>query len=56
MKKWMFLVISLTLAVILAACGKNESNSKVMTDEAAEPFTIGVIPVQTEGAMESAIV
>jgi phosphonate transport system substrate-binding protein len=41
--------------VILAACGKNESNSKVMTDEAAEPFTIGVIPVQTEGAMESAI-
>lgn len=56
MKKWMFLAISLTLAVILAACGKNESNSKVVTDdEAAEPFTIGVIPVQTEGAMESAI-
>lgn len=55
MKKWMFLAISFTLAVILAACGKNESNSKVMTDEVAEPFTIGVIPVQTEGAMESAI-
>lgn len=56
MKKWIFLAISLTFAVILTACGDTESKSNDTKEEAAaKPFTIGVIPVQTEGEMESAM-
>ncbi|MBB6452432.1 phosphonate transport system substrate-binding protein [Salirhabdus euzebyi] len=57
MRKWGFLLFSLTILFILSACGtENENNNG--TDEGSnteEAFSIGVIPAQTEGAMDGAM-
>ncbi|WP_409300250.1 phosphate/phosphite/phosphonate ABC transporter substrate-binding protein [Peribacillus sp. SCS-155] len=60
MKKWLGFALTLCLIVMLAACGDNnkteENNSGEKKNEGtSEAFTIGVIPVQTEGAMEGAM-
>jgi phosphonate transport system substrate-binding protein len=61
MKKLILTVFTVCLTIILAACGANESaepkestDSKNKTEE-TDTFTIGVIPVQSEGAMENAM-
>ncbi|GLB61294.1 phosphate/phosphite/phosphonate ABC transporter substrate-binding protein [Cytobacillus sp. NCCP-133] len=55
MKKLLLLVVILTL-MLLTACGGNESeNTKESKEKTGEAFTIGVIPVQTEGSMEGAM-
>ncbi|WP_188455543.1 phosphate/phosphite/phosphonate ABC transporter substrate-binding protein [Virgibacillus oceani] len=54
MKKGFIYVLFLSVVLLLSACGgKNGEQSGVETEQ--EPFTIGVIPVQTEGAMENAM-
>lgn len=58
MKKWNLLAFVLVLALILSACGnasEEESQNSGSTEEAKDAFTIGVIPVQTEGAMDTAM-
>ncbi|MCT2536005.1 phosphate/phosphite/phosphonate ABC transporter substrate-binding protein [Aquibacillus koreensis] len=45
MKQRMLAILLVLLTVILTACGEEET----------EPFTIGVIPAQTEGSMEGAM-
>jgi phosphonate transport system substrate-binding protein len=58
MKKFLMLLTIFSL-MLLSACSGNDSDSK-NTDEngkekSKETFTIGVIPVQTEGSMEAAM-
>lgn len=58
MKKWNLLAFVLVLALILSACGnasEEESSDSGSKDEAKDAFTIGVIPVQTEGEMDTAM-
>lgn len=56
MKKWNILYSSVLLAAFLSACGNSEEGSSTSeTEEQQEPFTIGVIPAQTEGEMEGAM-
>ncbi|WP_421378405.1 phosphate/phosphite/phosphonate ABC transporter substrate-binding protein [Bacillus salacetis] len=62
MKKSIFLTLLISLTLLIAACGNgnngnSEDNSNEGNNETAsgEAFTIGVIPVQTEGAMEGAM-
>ncbi|RIW37310.1 phosphate/phosphite/phosphonate ABC transporter substrate-binding protein [Bacillus salacetis] len=61
MKKNIFLTLLLSLSLLITACGSGNGNSgdnnSEGSNEAAgdEEFTIGVIPVQTEGAMEAAM-
>ncbi|MGD6877784.1 phosphate/phosphite/phosphonate ABC transporter substrate-binding protein [Bacillus infantis] len=56
MKKWLMTAAAFTLIMILAACGSEEgTEQKENGTNNEEAFTIGVIPVQTEGAMETAM-
>ncbi|AGX04282.1 phosphate-binding protein of phosphonate ABC transporter [Bacillus sp. NRRL B-14911] len=58
MKKWLMTAAAFTLIMILAACGSEEGTEQKENsnnNEEEEAFTIGVIPVQTEGAMETAM-
>lgn len=57
MKKWNLLALLLCLTVILAACGSNSEEETSTSGGEAEKdaFTIGVIPVQTEGQMDTAM-
>ncbi|MGD6843296.1 phosphate/phosphite/phosphonate ABC transporter substrate-binding protein [Bacillus infantis] len=56
MKKWLMTAAAFTLIMILAACGSEEgTEQKENSTNNEEAFTIGVIPVQTEGAMETAM-
>ncbi|MCP1158403.1 phosphate/phosphite/phosphonate ABC transporter substrate-binding protein [Bacillus infantis] len=57
MKKWLMTAAVFTLIMILAACGSEEEGTeqKENSTNNEEAFTIGVIPVQTEGAMETAM-
>ncbi|MEN8699845.1 phosphate/phosphite/phosphonate ABC transporter substrate-binding protein [Bacillus infantis] len=57
MKKWLMTAAVFTLIMILAACGSEEEGTKQKENSTnnEEAFTIGVIPVQTEGAMETAM-
>jgi phosphonate transport system substrate-binding protein len=57
MKKWSILfALMLVLSLFLSACGSDDSKSSEQSAEGEkDTFTIGVIPVQTEGAMETAM-
>ncbi|MGI2328243.1 phosphate/phosphite/phosphonate ABC transporter substrate-binding protein [Planococcus sp. YIM B11945] len=57
MKKWSILfTLVLITAMFLSACGSEDSTSSEQGAEGEkDAFTIGVIPVQTEGAMETAM-
>lgn len=57
MKKWSILfAITLVLSIFLSACGSSEEESSgTGSEKEKETFTIGVIPVQTEGAMDTAM-
>ncbi|MDN7242337.1 phosphate/phosphite/phosphonate ABC transporter substrate-binding protein [Planococcus sp. N028] len=57
MKKWnVLLALTLVLALFLSACGSSESdNAEQGAEKEKEPFTIGVIPAQTEGEMNTAM-
>ena len=51
------IVLIVLLVSILTACGSNQQNNDQATDDKNEskPFTIGVIPVQTEGEIDEAM-
>ncbi|WP_226037321.1 phosphate/phosphite/phosphonate ABC transporter substrate-binding protein [Aquibacillus saliphilus] len=56
MKKWLIMIISLGFIVLLTACGEESEESEESKEgEESGPFTIGVIPAQSEGEMESAM-
>jgi phosphonate transport system substrate-binding protein len=56
MKKWIVLAFTLGLTLILSACGTaTNDNSDQTNKEKQDTFTIGVIPAQTEGAMDGAM-
>jgi phosphonate transport system substrate-binding protein len=63
MKKSIFLTMLISLSLFIAACGSNGNSNTNNSDgpekedktASSEAFTIGVIPVQTEGAMEEAM-
>ncbi|TLS35346.1 phosphate/phosphite/phosphonate ABC transporter substrate-binding protein [Pseudalkalibacillus caeni] len=63
MKKGFILTFIFAVLLALAACGGNNNNGEEASnssnntgdEEASGAFTIGVIPVQTEGAMEGAM-
>lgn len=58
LKKWSLLAIALVMALILSACGnasEDENAKSGSKEEAKDAFTIGVIPVQTEGEMDTAM-
>jgi phosphonate transport system substrate-binding protein len=54
MKKGFIYALFLSIILLLSACG-GESGNESGEETEQEPFTIGVIPVQTEGAMENAM-
>lgn len=53
MKTKTIYVLFLVLTLLLTACGSNTSDEN--ENEKEESFTIGVIPVQTVGEMETAM-
>ena len=56
MKKWSLTISVLLLALFLSACGDDSTeNESSTTADNEEPFTIGVIPAQTEGEMQTAM-
>lgn len=56
MKKWYATISVLFLALFLTACGNESTEEESSTaSENEEPFTIGVIPAQTEGEMQTAM-
>ncbi|MGM0847050.1 MAG: phosphate/phosphite/phosphonate ABC transporter substrate-binding protein [Bacillota bacterium] len=62
MKKSLFLTLLIFLSLTIAACGNtnqnsgnNENTGSTNEEAAADVFTIGVIPAQTEGSMENAM-
>jgi len=56
LKKWRLTGSMLLLALFLSACGNDSSENESSTaSENEEPFTIGVIPAQTEGEMQTAM-
>ncbi|TWT05278.1 phosphate/phosphite/phosphonate ABC transporter substrate-binding protein [Planococcus sp. CPCC 101016] len=56
MKKWISTISVLFLALFLAACGNDSTENESSTaSDNEEPFTIGVIPAQTEGEMQTAM-
>ncbi|RBP96307.1 phosphonate transport system substrate-binding protein [Cytobacillus firmus] len=56
MKKFLMLMTIFSL-LLLSACSENEADNKDGNgkEQSKETFTIGVIPVQTEGSMEAAM-
>lgn len=54
MKKVVLTISILLLILVLAACGEEENEEGQNLDE-QETFTIGVIPAQTEGEMDTAM-
>lgn len=52
MKKILFTISALILILVLAACGEENQESQ---EDQSTPFTIGVIPAQTEGEMQVAM-
>ncbi|MGE6368620.1 phosphate/phosphite/phosphonate ABC transporter substrate-binding protein [Planococcus kocurii] len=54
MKKWISTISALFLVLFLSACSNESAENDSSSDE-QEPFTIGVIPAQTEGEMEVAM-
>ncbi|KAA0957030.1 phosphate/phosphite/phosphonate ABC transporter substrate-binding protein [Planococcus sp. ANT_H30] len=54
MKKWIGTISALFLVLFLSACSNESAENDSSSDE-QEPFTIGVIPAQTEGEMEVAM-
>ncbi|MGH2318429.1 phosphate/phosphite/phosphonate ABC transporter substrate-binding protein [Planococcus sp. SE5232] len=56
MKKWILTISVLLLALFLSACGDDSTDTESSTGSSnEEPFTIGVIPAQTEGEMQTAM-
>lgn len=56
LKKWILTVSILLLALFLSACGNDSAEEESSTTgDNQEPFTIGVIPAQTEGEMQTAM-
>lgn len=56
MKKWTLTASVLLLALFLSACGDDSTENESSTaSDSEEPFTIGVIPAQTEGEMQTAM-
>lgn len=58
MKKWNLSAFVLVLALILSACGntsEDENSDSGSNEDTKDAFTIGVIPVQTEGEMDTAM-
>lgn len=58
MKKTIYLMLTISIILILAACGNEENKEKdsaASNEDESKPFTIGIIPVQTVGAMEDAM-
>ncbi len=56
MKKWILTISVLLLALFLSACGDDSTDTESSTGSTnEEPFTIGVIPAQTEGEMQTAM-
>ncbi|MFD1861375.1 phosphate/phosphite/phosphonate ABC transporter substrate-binding protein [Planococcus chinensis] len=58
MKKWSLLTFLLCLTIVLAACGSSsekEENAASGGEAEKDAFTIGVIPAQTEGEMDTAM-
>ncbi|ASN04791.1 phosphate/phosphite/phosphonate ABC transporter substrate-binding protein [Virgibacillus necropolis] len=57
MKKWFLLFFVIALTLTLAACGNSGEDTGKESAETSEekPFTIGVIPAQTEGAIDKAM-
>lgn len=56
LKKWILTVSILLLATFLSACGNDSAEEESSTTgDTQEPFTIGVIPAQTEGEMQTAM-
>lgn len=57
MKNWSsLLALTLTIALFLSACGSSESETAEQgAEEEQDTFTIGVIPAQTEGEMDTAM-
>ncbi|MFS0863777.1 phosphate/phosphite/phosphonate ABC transporter substrate-binding protein [Fredinandcohnia sp. 179-A 10B2 NHS] len=53
MKKYVVIAISIVFILMLGACSENDKNES--KGENSDPFTIGVIPVQTVGEMETAM-
>ncbi|KIL43632.1 hypothetical protein KP77_33380 [Jeotgalibacillus alimentarius] len=55
MKKTFLSTAALMAAITLAACSAEENEDTDQRSSDEEPFTIGVIPAQTEGEMEGAM-
>ncbi|WP_163527789.1 phosphate/phosphite/phosphonate ABC transporter substrate-binding protein [Halobacillus ihumii] len=58
MKKWIMVVFAFTLVLFITACGEGSDQSSQDQSEESQSgknFTIGVIPAQTEGAMDNAM-
>ncbi len=58
MKKWIMVVFAFTLVLLITACGEGSDQSSQDQSEESQSgknFTIGVIPAQTEGAMDNAM-
>ncbi|WP_209121273.1 phosphate/phosphite/phosphonate ABC transporter substrate-binding protein [Alkalihalobacillus sp. BA299] len=55
MKKSIIFSVTLLLFVFLTACGNDSTSDGKENKETVEDFTIGVIPAQTEGAMDEAM-
>ncbi len=56
MKKWLVLTSIFSLLLFLTACGNDSAkDDSSATSDNKEPFTIGVIPAQTEGEMQTAM-
>ncbi|MFC4559837.1 phosphate/phosphite/phosphonate ABC transporter substrate-binding protein [Virgibacillus kekensis] len=56
MKKLILMILMISLALVFSACGDTgENSSSENNGKKNEAFTIGVIPVQTEGAMDDAM-
>lgn len=51
----MFAILTISIILILSACGNSNEDSSASDEKENKPFTIGIIPVQTEGAMENAM-
>jgi phosphonate transport system substrate-binding protein len=54
MKKWIVIALTLSFAFILAACGGAKESVQTSSGKNTT-FTIGVIPAQTEGAVDRAM-